>query len=197
MRLFIAIKAEDEVRRSVAELQGSLRKQRVRGRYVPRDGLHITMAFIGEYDDPDAVLEAMSSVSFRPFNITADRTGRFGEIRWAGFSDSAELDDLAGKLRAALDKAGIPFDRKRFRAHITFLRGPRGAAEEAHAKLGYGEPGLNGPGRGRTSGIRAERNGPGPVISPGSMTVDRVCLFRSDRGRDGMVYTELGSLRSV
>jgi 2'-5' RNA ligase len=35
---------------------------------------------------------------------------------------------------------------------------------------------------------------PGISIPHKSMTVDKITLYRSDRGKHGMIYTELGSV---
>ena len=167
MRLFIAIKLDTEMKQLVGSIQNSFRRQSVRGNYTPDENLHITLAFIGEYGDPDMVLEAMEEVSFSPFMMTMDKVGCFDQLWWAGIDDSAELEKLAGKLRRALADAGIPFDRQRFKPHVTFLR----KAENADKK--------------RISHLD---------IRPVSMQVDRISLMQSTRGKNGMIYTELGSV---
>ncbi|MBQ7682572.1 MAG: RNA 2',3'-cyclic phosphodiesterase, partial [Oscillibacter sp.] len=67
MRLFIAIRFSDEVRRALAETQSFLRNRGVRGNFTKVENLHLTLAFIGEYADPDGVLDAMRGVPFAPF----------------------------------------------------------------------------------------------------------------------------------
>ncbi len=168
MRLFIAIRLNKKLRKHVGDVQESFRRQGVRGNYPPEENLHITLAFIGEYDDPDAVLEAMETVSFAPFSITTDRIGRFGDLWWVGFSECEALEALARKLRRSLAKAEIPYDRKRFKAHVTFLRKPE-----------YGR-------------------GPIPHVTaaPSGMEVESISLMRSVRGKAGMIYTELGSVEA-
>lgn len=167
MRLFAAVRLNRGMKRLVREVQDSFRRQGVRGNYTPEENLHITLAFIGEYHDPDEVLEAMTDVSFRPFRITMDKIGSFDELWWTGFSDSGELDRLAGRLRRALADSGIPYDRKKFKAHATFLR-----------KAEYGRQGQM---------VHAD-------MEAESMLVDRISLMRSDRGKNGMIYTEIGSV---
>ena len=41
---------------------------------------------------------------------------------------------------------------------------------------------------------RARGRLPGIDLAPASMTVDTISLMRSDRGRNGMIYTELGGI---
>ena len=125
MRLFIAIRLDNKLLGALSRYQGDLKKLGVMGHYTPRENMHITLAFIGEYNDPNAVLEAMEKVEF------------------------------------------IPFDRKKFSPHITLIRkydGPKGK------KI-------------------AIPNRPG-----GNMIAREVSLMRSERGKNGMIYTEIGSV---
>ena len=88
------------------------------------ENLHLTLAFIGEYPDPNAVLEAMEKVSFEPFTLRLAGLGAFGDLWWAGLEDSGGLDALVRRLHHALAEKEIPFDRKAFRPHITMVRKP-------------------------------------------------------------------------
>ena len=169
MRLFIAIQLNEEMRNLLGDIQDSYRRMAVRGNYTPAENLHLTLAFIGEYDDPDKVLEALETVSFQPFRISLDRTGCFGDLHWAGIADSPQLDNLVKQIRHALANAGIPFDKKRFRAHITFLRRatfPRGAKT------------------------------PFPGIKTANMLVEEIALMCSTRGKHGMIYTKIGAVEA-
>ncbi|MCR5663374.1 MAG: RNA 2',3'-cyclic phosphodiesterase [Oscillospiraceae bacterium] len=165
MRLFIAIELSDGVKDALTEAQDALYGAGVRGNYTPEENLHLTLAFIGEYPDAQAVLDALSELRFRPFELALEGLGCFGELWWAGVRDSAALEAVARRVRRALAERGIPFDRKRFSPHITLLR-------RASGKL------------------------PGLRLRPASMTVDAVVLLRSERGRNGMIYTELGSVEA-
>ena len=53
MRLFIAITFTEDMLDALSEIQDDLRRSNVRGSYTPRENLHMTLAFIGEYDDPE------------------------------------------------------------------------------------------------------------------------------------------------
>ena len=168
MRLFLAIPLSREMKRQAEDIQEDFCRQRVRGNYSPEENLHITLAFIGEYDDPDRVLECLESVSFQPFAITADRVGSFGSLWWMGFQPSAELERLVKQIRRALAEGEIPFDRKRFQAHVTLLRRP----ECPDGQVAFPEP------------------------EPVTMTVRHFSLMQSTRGKNGMIYTELGFVRA-
>ena len=165
MRLFIAVNLSDEMKGALLDLQSELYDHGVRGRYTTEENLHLTLAFIGEYPDAEPVLDAISEVSFKPFELTLDGMGRFGDLWWAGMKESVPLTAVVRRIRRALAEHEIPFDRKRFSPHITLIRKSSGELPGAHPKLV-------------------------------SMTVETVSLMRSDRGRNGMIYTELGTLEA-
>lgn len=164
MRLFVAIQLSDEMLRAVRGVQDEFRRRGVKGNYTPVENLHLTLAFIGEYPDPEDVLRAMADVRLTPFELKLDGVGAFGDLWWLGLGHSEALEGCVRRLRRALAEAGIPFDRKRFRPHITLIRGasmPAGAL-------------------------------PGVRVPPASMRVEEAALMRSDRGRYGMIYTRIG-----
>ena len=164
MRLFIAVPLDADMCRAVQSVQAEFRRHGVRGNYTRPENLHLTLAFIGEYPDPDAVLEAMAALPTRPFRLRLEGVGAFGDLWWIGLEKSDALEGYVRALRRALAGAGIPFDRKRFSPHITLVRraecGPKGM--------------------------------PGVAVPRAQMDAPRVVLMRSDRGRDGMIYTEIG-----
>ena len=155
MRLFIAIGLSGEMKDALRDAQRQMEAQRVTGRYTPVENLHLTLAFIGEYPDPDAI----DLPPVEPFTLALEGFGSFGDLWWAGLKPCPPLDRYVAALRHALADSGIPFDRKRFSPHVTLLR------------RGVGRPAVRIP--------RAQ------------MRVDHVSLMRSDRGKQGMIYTEL------
>lgn len=53
-RIFIAIRFDDEVKKTLVGLQDTLKAKGIRGNYCPSRNLHMTLAFIGEsYDMPE------------------------------------------------------------------------------------------------------------------------------------------------
>ena len=164
MRLFLALLLDETLKNALTGMQTTLRKQRVDGTYTKEENLHITLAFIGEYGDPERVMDVVRTVPFTPFPIRLEGFGCFGDLYWCGLGDSEALTSYVRRLRHALAEAGIPFDRKRFSPHITLLRRARFARP----------PALNVP--------------------EAAMRADRVSLMRSDRGTSGMIYTELDGI---
>ena len=167
MRLFIAIQFEENILDALTDFQADLKSQGVSGNYTRRENLHITLAFIGDYGNPDEVLDVMEQVDFRPIEISLDGVGSFGELFWVGLADNPQLLGYVKRLRRALSEQGIPFDKKRFSPHIKLIR------------------------KYSCRGVREI-----PVSEPpkGIMMATRVSLMRSERGKNGMIYTEIGSV---
>ena len=165
MRMFIAIQPSPGFRAALEGLQERLQEAGITGKYREPDGLHLTLAFIGEW--PEDVTELLPAVQ-KPFSITLSHLGIFPEanVLWAGIEPCEELDRLAKQVRHSLAGAGVPFDRKNFNPHITLARKPFVPEKTVLSEI---------------------------KVPKVSMIVDDVCLYRSDRGKNGMVYTVIGS----
>lgn len=122
MRLFIAIQLSEEMRKALVACLHDLKKQGVEGNYVPAQNLHLTLAFIGEYRDPEQVKRILASVPLPAFRLALSEKGNFGNILWAGVKGNQKLKTYVRDLRAALKNAGIPFEDDRFTPHITLIR---------------------------------------------------------------------------
>ena len=168
MRLFIAINVTPEVKNTLKTAQDSWKAKGIRGNFTPEENLHLTLAFIGEYPDPDEILDVMESVQSKPFTMRIDGFGNFDDLWWAGVHKSAELEAVVRQLRHLLSERHLPFEAGRFRAHITFLRRAVFQSDSL--------PPLSGKGS--------------------RMTVGEIVLYRSDRGKHGPVYTPLGSVQA-
>ena len=122
MRLFIAVKLSDEIKKEITDHTEKLRSASVKGRYVSSENYHITLAFLGEVKNARQVISAISSIAFSPFSLSLEKTGHFNDVLWVGLKKSRELYDLADCVRNSLSKAGIGYDKKRFNPHITVVR---------------------------------------------------------------------------
>ena len=122
MRLFVAIRLSEELKTALCQAQREMEARGIRGKFSPEENLHLTLAFIGDYPEAEPVLDALRTVRFRPFALSLDGIGCFGDLWWAGIRDSAALTAVARRVRRALAENGIPFDRKRFSPHITLIR---------------------------------------------------------------------------
>ena len=165
--MFVAVQPSPGFMKALEELQERLRVSGADGRYRDPSGLHLTLAFIGEW--PENIAGLLPAVR-KPFPITLSHTGIFpkANVLWAGIRPSEELELLAGRVRQRLEENGIPFDRKDFCPHITLARKPVLPEQALLRKI---------------------------TVPPVSMTVEEICLYRSDRGEKGMEYTVIGRSR--
>lgn len=136
MRLFIAIQLSEELQRTITKTMHELKKQDVKGNYVPTRNLHLTLVFIGEMKDPEPVIKAMRSVKYKPFKLTLSEMGNFGELLWVGMKGKQGLSGLVKDIRTALDRAEVPYDKKKFMPHITIVRKMNGKWQNIQAPKG-------------------------------------------------------------
>ena len=165
MRLFIAILFEDDTIKSMQEVQERLRDAGIEGRFMPRENLHMTLAFIGDYSDPDDVLDVLDEITFKTFCINTDRVYPFRDMYMMSFAESDDLSTYVRRLRRALAQADIPYDRKKFVPHVTLVR-------KASSKVND----LIIP----------------DISEPVTIQVRGISLMRSEFGKNGMIYTEIG-----
>jgi len=122
MRLFIALNFDEGLKEVINELQVYLKEHKVKGRYVPLDNMHLTLSFIGEYDNAEKIMDIMDEIDIPDINLSLDNCGNFGDIFWLGIKENKELNDYVYKLRRRLIKEGIDIDKKKFKPHITLIR---------------------------------------------------------------------------
>lgn len=131
MRSFIALELPEVFSYETAMLARQISRQ-VQGRFMKRDTYHLTLAFLGDASDSDIMeavcvldaLEGSGSVS-----LEIDGLGKFGRASdatlWLGLRPDEELMLLAERVRDGLEAAGVAFDRKSFKPHITLARRAR------------------------------------------------------------------------
>ena len=127
MRLFVAIRLSEELRKELTGTMHELKKAGVRGSYTPTDNLHLTLAFIGETSQLDEIKAALSEINWKPFRLSPSEMGSFGDLLWIGAKGNQGLSGIARSIREALDGAGIAYDQKKFVPHITIIRKASGS----------------------------------------------------------------------
>ena len=162
MRLFIAIELGDRVKDELCMIQKRIKLQGMKGNFTTRENMHLTLAFIGEYSDPEHVSDVLDDVILEPMRIALDGFGCFKDLYWIGLKEDKGLTENVKRLRKALSDNGIPFDRKKFVPHITLARN-----------------------------IEYDKDLPTDCPFPAAMDVDYISLMRSDRGKSGMIYTPI------
>ena len=124
-RYFAGLELPEALKWAAAELQIGLRD----ARWLDPDGLHLTLAFIGEVEQSarPRIAAALSRVEASAFAVALHGVGHFPQrgpprVLWTGASPEPELGRLAASVRRALDQGGYPPERRKFAPHVTIAR---------------------------------------------------------------------------
>lgn len=129
-RVFFALLPPPSLQRALDELARDTAR-RARGRPVPAENLHVTLAFVGAWPIArlPVLLAAGAAMRGEPMRIVLDRQGAFRRagIAWiAASAPPARLMALAAALADALAAAGVVLDAQPYRPHLTLARHCRG-----------------------------------------------------------------------
>ena len=167
IRLFIAIRFPEPVRRQLAQAAENLEACARTGRFTRPENLHQTVVFLGGVPrDRTAEIRRMMDLH-RPVrtDIVLEGLGRFprpgGDIHWVGVRQNPAVSQYYADLTRALNAAGFAVDCRPYRPHITLGR-------EVHL---YREPDFTFP----------------PRIVP----VAKISLMQSARTAGRLVYTPI------
>jgi 2'-5' RNA ligase len=173
LRLFAALPVPGDIAARLEGLQHGLE-----GRRVEPGSMHVTLSFFGEHPEPVAadLAGALSRIAAPSFALWLDGAGAFGKAKphllYAAVRPEPALERLQAKVVQAARSAGIALPAARYVPHVTLARFAAGAVSpDRAARL-------------------IEARG---AFLAGPMAVERFCLYRSELGRGGPVYTELAS----
>lgn len=169
-RLFIAAELPENMVRTLKHTAHSL-GLRGKARLSRPENYHVTLAFLGETElaraeqIERAVSRAVENVP--PVSAALSGLGYFGKkndaVLWCGLAGAQPLIALAERIRKNLGQAGIWFDGKPVRPHITLAR------------------------RADLTGISLEGASPAPAAG----TLSNITLFESVREAGRLVYRPL------
>jgi 2'-5' RNA ligase len=121
-RLFVAIRFPDAVDEALDDLAFGVKG----ASWMPSGQQHLTLRFIGDpeplnLDDLDRALRDVRAQSFR---LNLKGTGHFPlrgdpETLWVGVDDNPALASLRNRVEAALTRAGLPPEGRKFHPHVT------------------------------------------------------------------------------
>ena len=84
MEIVYSDSISEDMKRALTACMNDLKKQGVTGNYVPAQNLHLTLAFIGEYDKPERIKDAINSIPLPRLRLKLSEKGKFGDLLWAG-----------------------------------------------------------------------------------------------------------------
>jgi 2'-5' RNA ligase len=123
-RLFFGIWPDDNAAEELAAQAAHLARK-LGGKAVPREKIHLTLAFLGKVAD-DRVAEAMLVRARMPaIPLSTDFVGSFrgARVAWAGIEPAPEpLETLYHLLSAELAERGFALEDRRFVPHLTLVR---------------------------------------------------------------------------
>ena len=168
IRLFAAIELPDRVRAYLSGMAGGVPG----ARWTPPENMHLTLAFIGNVEDSlfadiDAALAQVRAPGFdlAVEGVGAFRRGRVPAMLWAGVARNDALDHLHGRVSAALTRAGVTLERRKFTPHVTLAR-------------------LKGSPRARVEAFLADHS----LMRAEPFAVEGFTLFSSFLGHAGAIY---------
>lgn len=169
LRLFVALALPPELRSELAALAGGIPG----AKWVPPENYHLTLRFIGAIENWRAqeVDDALAVVRGNPFDLSLRGLGTFekaGRIHalWVGVERNEPLAHLQARVETALQRCGLPRERKRFSPHVTIARTDRAPPEKV---IAY---------------VQAHNLFRAPPVR-----VEHFTLFSSRLGKEASVYT--------
>jgi RNA 2',3'-cyclic 3'-phosphodiesterase len=129
MRLFVAVTPPPEVLDELSSATAVVRSARPELRWTRPDQWHLTLAFLGEVDDPTradlSVRLGRAAAGHPPMRLALHGAGRFGDrVLWTRVEgDVVALRGLAASVRAAARRARIVVEDRPYRPHLTLARG--------------------------------------------------------------------------
>ena len=128
MRVFYALQFTEETKIQLADYRDYVANIAGKGRYVPTENIHLTLAFIGEvgYKEVDVLSDILDEIEEIPRELMINQFGQFlkGDtgIVWVGIENNIVLNNIVKDLRKKLSDNNIAYDQKKFKAHITLGR---------------------------------------------------------------------------
>jgi 2'-5' RNA ligase len=186
MRCFIAIDIDEQIRKSLSNLQNELRGKadfkKSDVKWVRPEAIHLTLKFLGEIRDEQVVdvCNITKDVASRhkSFELDVKSVGHFGgrsaRVLWVGAGqDCDNLLQLQKDLEQQLDLAGWPREGRKFSAHLTLCRIRNSRAGVKLVQM-----------------IREYED-----FELGTVSADSVLVYQSQLTPKGPIYTVLGNYK--
>ncbi|MCH6583514.1 MAG: RNA 2',3'-cyclic phosphodiesterase, partial [Proteobacteria bacterium] len=125
LRLFFALWPDEHVRAEIQAFATSLPLKNAR--LVAEKNIHITLAFLGNVDEPtcNALIKGANSIRVAPFSLSLDSLGWWKKPKIAWLAPSAwpdELSRLAEGLHVLSRECGMSLEERSYRPHLTLAR---------------------------------------------------------------------------
>ena len=127
MRLFIAVEIPEDIKKYLVELQNKIESNEVKIKYVKKEGMHLTLKFLGEVQQEkvDEIKRELGKIKFKPFSLNLDSIRVFSNekyirVIWVGLKPEDDINKLQKEIDDILNKW---FKKEKdFKAHLTLAR---------------------------------------------------------------------------
>ncbi len=184
IRSFIAIDLTSEIRTDINQIMNGLRKgSNLPIRWTSAENIHITLKFLGEIDENQAMLvkQTLPVLLERiiPFKIEIGELGAFPKperpkVIWIGSKFDPTGIELQRSIELKLSQLGFEKEERRFSPHLTLGRIANYASSGDLAAIS-----------------QLIRNS--SIGNIGTILVDAIHLFRSDLHPSGARYSKIAS----
>ena len=185
MRLFIATDLDDAIRQRILRFMDGVREFAPGVRWLSPASLHITLKFIGQTEQFEAIQEKLGQIQAVRSQISFRGTGFFptprsARVFWVGIEADERLAGLASAVDAALLPLGIEKESRAYSPHLTLARSGSGRPQRAA-----------GDKSNRQFARLQEKLAARPAPDFGTMTAREFFLYQSKLMRGGAVYSKL------
>jgi len=181
MRTFVAFDVNEETQRELRRVREEL-SGLPNVRWVRLEGIHLTVKFIGEIDDPvvpevfkamERSVEGIEAFEFRVKGLGYFPPRRMPRVLWAGVEeDDRRFVEIADRLNSELAELGVKPEKRDFIPHITLGR-VRGRIDKEEVDEAFEE--------------RRERQF-------GADEASELLLYMSELHPEGARYTKMGAV---
>lgn len=120
MRLFIAIEIPLEIKNGVLKITQKLKL--IKGvRIVKQENIHLTLYFLGDIRNIQAVVKKLKTIKFSTFEVVVEGAGFFPnnnniKVAWLGIKKNKNLEDLRKKIHSLFGS------KEKYVPHLTVAR---------------------------------------------------------------------------
>jgi 2'-5' RNA ligase len=183
MRLFVALDIDEAIQQRLDDYIRTLLPRFPGVRFVRSSNYHITLKFLGEVPQAEAVRERLRQVHLPAFELSVRGVGfcpdaRAPRIFWAGI-ESPALPALARSVGQSLDGLGFAQESE-FHPHLTLARNGSGRPRAVRGER---------PPQAFAQLARHVASSPAPEF--GTMTAREFFLYESRLSSSGALYCKL------
>jgi len=181
MRCFLAVDIPEHIKKSILKATQNLRKDLIGIKWVEPHNLHITIKFLGEVEDKNALALAETLekrlLNSGTFVLKLKNFGFFPDLKrprvfWVGVEDRGEnLKKLWKEIENIVPKYGISRDNRTFTPHLTLAR-------------------IKKPIKIEKSGLESLKNFETPEFK-----IDTLIFYKSVLTSKGPIYTKIKEIK--